>query len=192
MRNCLSDPKPEFTAALHYGFLQEARGEASSGRAHLLTAAAPASFTSTLVVSCPGLRGQGAGAAGAGGLPVVPQTRPPLPVCINSVDGGKKRDQISKREGEEMATDPGLALVRRHPFPRGPTSFPWVSRPLRWANMHLCQGPGASAGAEQMLDKCSLPSALAVGLPVVLKCHRSTPDSYLKSSGARGSTPWLC
>ena len=28
-------------------------------RAHLLTAAAPASFLSTLVVSCPGLRGQG-------------------------------------------------------------------------------------------------------------------------------------
>ena len=32
MRNCLSDPKLEFTAALHYGFLQEALGEGQLGK----------------------------------------------------------------------------------------------------------------------------------------------------------------
>lgn len=54
-------------------------------RAHLLTAAAPASFLSTLVVSCPGLRGQGQAASRA------PKPRSPTPcqsALTQQMEGG--------------------------------------------------------------------------------------------------------
>lgn len=81
MRNCLSDPKPEFTAALHYGFLQEALGATQLGRAHLLAAAAPASVAKHVGGFLPGAAGAGGPWAARGGLPAVPQPpHPRLPV----------------------------------------------------------------------------------------------------------------
>ena len=60
--------------------------ESRLARAHLLTAAASASFLSTLVVSCPGLRGQGPAASGA---PKPPSATPCQSALTQWMEGGR-------------------------------------------------------------------------------------------------------
>lgn len=102
MRNCLSDPKPEFTAALHYGFLQEALGEAQLGKGSPVNSSCACLFHKHVGGFLPGVAGAG-GVGGTGqaasSAPKARDTPPPpppasLPVCINSADGGRRRCQI--------------------------------------------------------------------------------------------------
>lgn len=156
MRNCLSDLKPEFTAALHYGFLQEALGETRLGKGSPVSSSCACLAHKHVGGFLPGAAGAGGvggtGQAASGALK--PPPRPPQPVCMNSADGGRERRQISEQEGEEMATGLDLALFGRHQKARGtsflcgPTSFLRVSCPRRWANTSMCWAPRASPGTQ--------------------------------------------
>lgn len=88
MRNCLSDLKPEFTAALHYGLLQAALGEMRLGKG------------SPVSSSCACLSHEHVGGflpwAARGRLPAVPP-KPPSPSSLHERrGGGRKRHQISE------------------------------------------------------------------------------------------------
>lgn len=86
MRNCLSDPKPEFTAALHYGFLQEALGEAQRGKGSPVNSSCACLFHKHVGGFLPGVAGAG-GVGGTGqaasSAPEARDTLPlrPLPAC---------------------------------------------------------------------------------------------------------------
>lgn len=86
MRNCLSDPKPEFTAALHYGFLQEALGEAQLGKGSPVNSSCACLFHKHVGGFLPRV----AGAGGVGGTGQAASSAPkardtpslhPLPAC---------------------------------------------------------------------------------------------------------------
>lgn len=113
MRNCLSDPKPEFTAALHYRFLQEALGEAQLGKGSPVNSSCACLFHKHVGGFLPGVAGAGVvGARGqaASSAPRSPPPPCPLPVCINSADRGRKRCQISEQDGEEMGHRSGAHI----------------------------------------------------------------------------------
>lgn len=68
MRNCLPDPKPEFTAALHYGFLQEALGEAQLGKCSPVNSSCACLLHKHVGGFLPGVAGAGCGRHGAGNI----------------------------------------------------------------------------------------------------------------------------
>lgn len=89
MRNCLSDPKPEFTAALHYRFLQEALGEAQLGKGSPVNSSCACVFHKHVGGFLPGVAGAG-GVGARGKLPAVPPKPSPCQFALTQrMEGGR-------------------------------------------------------------------------------------------------------
>lgn len=134
MRNCLSDPKPEFTAALHYRFLQEALGEARCGEGSPVSSCCLHKHVGGFLPGAAG-RGQGTWAA-QGSLPASLRSPPPppLPVYINSAEGGRHRSGYRERKQPQVGTEGTWS-----------PSSPWVSCLFHGVytgtNPHPCSQP---------------------------------------------------